>query len=67
MLWNASAIKGSAVEGTDGSLGQSGDLLFDELHWGVCWLMVDTGTWLSKRNVLLPLSVLGNPTPCIAG
>ena len=63
MLWNASAIEGYAVEGTDGALGTVSDLMFDERHWGVRWLVVDTGTWLSKRNVLLPLSVLGEPDP----
>lgn len=63
MLWNASAIKGYTVQGTDGSLGSISDLLFDELHWGVRWLVVDTGMWLSARNVLLPLSVLGEPDP----
>ena len=59
MLWNASAIKGYAVEASDGRLGVVSDFLFEDVGWMVRWLVVDTGNWLSSRKVLLPLSALG--------
>ena len=60
MLWNASAIKGYAIEASDGRLGTVSDFLFDDATWLVRWLVVDTGKWLSGRKVLLPPSVLGH-------
>jgi hypothetical protein len=61
MLWNASAINGYAIEASDGRLGTVSDLLFEDVGWAIRWLVVDTGTWLSGRKVLLPLSALGQP------
>ncbi len=60
MLWNASAINGYAIAARDGPLGTVNDCLFDDASWLICWLVVDTGTWLSGRKVLLPPSVLGH-------
>ena len=59
MLWHASAINGYAIEASDGDIGTVSDFLFDDASWLVCWLVVDTGNWLSGRKVLLPPSVLG--------
>jgi len=61
MLWNSSAIKGYAIKAADGRIGTVSDLLFDDSTWLVRWLVVETGTWLSNRKVLLPTSVLGHP------
>ena len=61
MLWNASAIKGYAIEASDGRLGTVSDLLFEDVGWVTRWLVVDTGSWLPGRKVLLPLSALGLP------
>jgi hypothetical protein len=63
MLWNASTIKGFAIAASDGRIGVISDFLFDDATWLVRWLVVDTGTWLSSRKVLLPPSVLGHPDP----
>ncbi len=43
----------------DGSIGSVSDLLFEDTSWAVRWVVVDTGTWLSGRKVLLPPSSLG--------
>jgi hypothetical protein len=59
MLWHASAINGYAIEASDGSIGTVSDFLFDDASWLVRWLVVDTGSWLSGRKVLLPPSALG--------
>jgi hypothetical protein len=61
MLWKASTINGHSIAATDGRIGVISDLLFDDSTWLVRWLVVDTGTWLSSRKVLLPPSVLGHP------
>jgi hypothetical protein len=63
MLRNASAIKGYAIAASDGRLGTVSDFLFDDASWLVRWVVVDTGKWLSGRNVLLPPSVLGHLDP----
>jgi sporulation protein YlmC with PRC-barrel domain len=63
MLWNASAIKGYAIAASNGRIGTVSDFLFDDASWAVRWLVVDTGTWLSGRKVLLPPSVLGHLDP----
>jgi hypothetical protein len=60
MLWNASAVKGYAIAASDGRLGTVSDFLFDDATWAVRWLVVDTGNWLSGREVLLPPSALGH-------
>ena len=60
MLLNASAIKGYAIEASDGRLGTVSDFLFHDASWLVRWLVVDTGKWLSGRKVLLPVSALGH-------
>jgi len=60
MLNNASAINGYAIEGTDGRIGSVNDFLFDDSSWLVRWLVVETGSWLSGRKVLLPAAMLGH-------
>jgi hypothetical protein len=59
MLRNASAIKNYAIAASDGRIGSASDFLFDDANWHIRWLVVDTGKWLSGREVLLPPSVLG--------
>ena len=63
MLRNASAVNGYAIAASDGGLGTVSDFLFDDATWLIRWLVVDTGTWLSGRKVLLPASVLGHLDP----
>jgi hypothetical protein len=61
MLWRASSLEGHAIQATDGRIGSVSDLLFDDRDWTVRWLVVDTGTWLTGRKVLVPPSALGRP------
>jgi len=63
MLWDAAAIKGYTIAGSDGPLGTVSDFLFDDASWKMRWLVVDVGRWLSGRNVLIPVSALGRPDP----
>jgi hypothetical protein len=46
------------IAGRDGELGSVRDLYFDNLNWTVRYLVVDTGSWLPDRWVLVsPTSV----------
>jgi hypothetical protein len=65
MLWDASALDGYAIEASDGRIGHVSDFLFEDNHWVIRWLVVDTGNWLSDRKVLLPVSALGTPDPAL--
>jgi sporulation protein YlmC with PRC-barrel domain len=58
MLLAASAIKGYSVEAQDGALGTVKDLLFDDRTWQIKWLVVQTGSWLFDREVLLHPSAI---------
>jgi hypothetical protein len=49
------------IEATDGGLGQVHSFLFDDRHWAIRYLVVDTGTWLPGRKVLIAPSALGKP------
>ncbi len=60
MLWDASVMKGYAIEAQDGRLGTVSDFLFEDASWMMRWLVVDTGHWLPGRKVLLPPPVLGH-------
>lgn len=61
MLWNASSLAGYAIGARDGPIGAVESFLFDEGDWTIRWLVVDTGTWLPGRHVLLPPSAVGEP------
>src|SRR5215471_803759 len=58
MLRTASSLKGTSIAATDGSIGSLDDTYFDDKSWTIRYLVVDTGTWLPGRKVLIsPRSV----------
>lgn len=58
MLQRAEKLYGLDVKAEDGDAGRVHDLYFDDQQWIVCYLVVDTGSWLSGRRVLVsPLAV----------
>jgi hypothetical protein len=60
MLRLFSRLRGATIEATDGDIGSVADVYFDALSWTVRYLVVDTGTWLPGRKVLLsPPSLRG--------
>ena len=63
MLWDACTMIGYSPVASDGELGTVSDLLFDDTDWGLRWLVVNTGHWSGRREVLVPISVLGRPDP----
>lgn len=58
MLRTTKDLENYAVSASDGPIGQVKDFYFDDDAWVVRYLVVDTGSWLSSRKVLIsPFSV----------
>ena len=53
MMRKVKDLRGYAIRATDGVIGRVDDFYFDDEHWGIRYLVVDTGTWLSGRKVLI--------------
>ena len=50
---------GFAIHGTDGEIGEVKEFYFDDETWTIRYLVVETGTWLNERRVLIaPVSLL---------
>lgn len=58
MLRNTKDLDNYAIRATDGEIGHVKDFYFDDDAWVARYFVVDTGTWLSSRKVLIsPISV----------
>lgn len=53
MLRMVSTLMGSTIHATDGEIGRIEDAYFDDEAWAVRYVVVDTGTWLTHRKVLI--------------
>src|SRR5471030_1507495 len=53
MLLNLKTISGHRLAATDGDIGHIKDFYFDDNTWAVRYLVVDAGSWLVGRQVLL--------------
>ena len=59
MLRSLKDLENCAIGATDGPIGQIKDFYFDDDAWVIRYLVVDTGSWLSGRMVLIsPMSVV---------
>jgi hypothetical protein len=47
------------IQATDGTIGHVDQILFDDQHWTIGYLVVDTGDWLSGRRVLISPIAMG--------
>ena len=61
MLRNMNDLEGYAIRATDGAIGHVNDFYFDDKAWGIRYLVVDTGSWLSSRKVLISPIAIGQP------
>lgn len=59
MIRSAIDLQSYAIYATDGDLGKVDDLYFDDDTWTIRYLVVQTGTWLSDRRVLISPKSLG--------
>ncbi len=53
MLHNLKTLHGYKLAATDGDIGHIKDFYFDDYSWAVRYLVVDTGSWLTGRLVLI--------------
>lgn len=53
MLQKIESIIGLSIGATDGEIGKVKDIYFDDETWDVRYLVVETGTWLFGRKVLI--------------
>jgi hypothetical protein len=58
MLQVISPLKGFTIKASDGGIGTVVDFLFDDTSWKVRWLVIDCGTWLTGRKVLIHPSAI---------
>lgn len=58
MLRNAKELEQFELRARDGKIGHLADFFFDDQHWTVRYLVVDTGTWLDSRKVLISPSAV---------
>ncbi|MGE0311220.1 MAG: PRC-barrel domain-containing protein [Lautropia sp.] len=53
MLRSIQDLKGHSIDATDGEIGRIEELYFDDDAWTVRYVVVETGSWLFGRKVLL--------------
>ena len=58
MLFAITGLQRCPVDGIDGRVGTVKDFLFDDQSWKIRWMVVDTGYWLSGRQILIQPSAI---------
>jgi uncharacterized protein YrrD len=53
MLRKLNGLKGYAIKASDDEVGNVREAYFDDEHWAIRYLVVDTGSWLSRHSVLI--------------
>jgi len=61
MLRSLKEILGYKIEATDGEIGKIHDFFFDDEIWAIRYIVVDAGSWLEDRKVLIVPSAAGDP------
>ena len=58
MLQTLKDLEGFAIHATDGDIGEIKEFYFDNEQWVIRYLVVETGSWLASKIVLLsPISI----------
>ena len=60
MLQSIKQLYGEKLGASDGEIGHVKDFYFDDRNWAVRYLVADTGTWLTSRQVLLSPHAIGS-------
>jgi hypothetical protein len=55
------SMLGSSIIAKDGEIGKAYNVFFDDRSWAVRYLVVETGSWFTRRKVLFSPAVLGRP------
>jgi len=53
MLYKAKALKGYKLDSLEGEFGEVKEFYFDDRHWTIRYLVANTGSWLTGRQVLI--------------
>jgi len=61
MQRRASAFNGYTIEAPDGNVGYISDILFEDDDWKLRWFVINTGSWLLGRKILIHPGSLGRP------
>jgi hypothetical protein len=61
MLRSLKTLRGYTIRGTDGDIGHVHEFYVDDQAWTVRYLVVETGSWLESRKVLLTPVALEQP------
>jgi sporulation protein YlmC with PRC-barrel domain len=59
MKRSVNSLVGYTISAKDGKIGKVSEFYFDDQTWKIRYLVVETGSWLNERKVLIPHSVLG--------
>lgn len=59
MLLGIKQLYGAKLGASDGEIGHVNDFYFDDQNWAIRYLVADTGSWLTGRQVLLSPHSLG--------
>jgi hypothetical protein len=60
MLRGVKGLHGSTLHALDGEIGRVDEILFDDEHWTVRYLIVHTGSWLFGQKVLISPMAFGH-------
>ena len=61
MLRTMTDLDGYAIRATDGDIGHVKDVYFYDRQWVARYLIVEAGTWLASRKVLISPFAIGRP------
>jgi hypothetical protein len=61
MLHDLETLIGSTVIATDGEIGSVRNFLFDDQSWTIRYLVVDVGSWLKRRAIILAITAVQQP------
>jgi hypothetical protein len=61
MQRRVSAFKNYTIEAPDGNVGYISDILFEDNDWNLRWFVINVGSWLSGRKLLIHPAALGRP------
>ncbi len=59
MQHSVNKLIGYTISAKNGELGKVSEFYFDDHTWSIRYLVVETGSWLPERKVLIPHSALG--------
>jgi hypothetical protein len=61
MQRRASDFTGYTIEASDGKVGVVSDILFEDQNWKLRWFVINTGSWLMGRKILIHPAALERP------